>query len=85
MGGRAAEGPWLSLSNTSSSSANKTTDGETTELRSHTEQFRSTNWSLKDPGADSSPPPPRSDKEKDPQSTNLKQENMDYKYGANKE
>ena len=91
MGGRAAEGPWLSLSNISSSSANKTTDGETTELRSHTEQFRSTNWSLKDPGADSSPPPPQSDKEtpadtlwpespktKDPQSTDLKQKNMDY-------
>ena len=33
MGGRAAEGPWLSLSNTSSSSNNKTTDGENTELR----------------------------------------------------
>ena len=97
-GRRAAEGPWLSLSNTSSSSANKTTDGETTELRSHTEQFRSTTWSLKDPGADSSPPPPRSDREtpdgalwpessetKDPQSTDLKQGNMDYKHGANKE
>ena len=97
MGGRAAEGPWLSLCNTLSSSANKTTGGETTELRSHTEQFRSTNWSLKDPGADSSPPPPRSDREtptdavwpespktKDPQSTVLKQENMDYKHGAKK-
>ena len=97
-GGRAAEGPWLSLSNISSSSANKTTDGETTELRSHTEQFRSTNWSLKYPGADSFPPPPRSDKDtptdalwpessktKDPQSTDLKQEHMDYKHGANKE
>ena len=56
---RAAEGPWLLLSNTSSSSANKTTEGETTELRSHTEQFRSTNWSLMDPGADFPPPPPR--------------------------
>ena len=90
MGGRAAEGPWLSLSITSSSSANKTLDGETTELRSHTEQFRSTNWSLKDPGADSSPLLPRSDgetpadtlwpessKTKDPQSTDPKQENMD--------
>ena len=98
MGGRAAEGLWLSLSNTSSSSANKTTDGETTELRSHTEQFRITNWSLKDSGADSSPLPPRSDREtpadalwpespktKDPQSTDLKQENMDYKNGAKKE
>ena len=98
MGGRAAEGPWLSLSSTSSSSAKKTTDGETTELRSHTEQFRSTNWSLKDPGGDFSPPPLRSDrgtptdalwpespKMKDPQSTDLKPENMDYKHGANKE
>ena len=98
MGGRAAEGPWLSLSNTSSSSANKTTDGETTELRSHTEKFRSTNWSLKDPGADSSPLPtrsvrktptdalwPESPKTKYPQSTDLKQENLDYKHGANKE
>ena len=63
MGGRAAEGPWLSLSSTSSSSANKTTDGETTELRSHTEQFRSTNWSLMDTGADFSPPPPRNGRE----------------------
>ena len=98
MGGRAAEGPWLSLSNTSSSSANKTTNGKTTELRSHTEEFRSINWSLMDPGADSSPPPPRSGREtpvyalwpkspktKDPQSTDLKQENMDYKHGANEE
>ena len=98
MGGRAAESPSFSLSNTSSSSANKTTDGETTESRSHTEQFRSTNWSLKDPGADSSPSPPRSDREtptdplwpespktKEPQSTDLKQENMDYKHGAIKE
>ena len=87
MGRRAAEGPWLSFSNTPSSSANKITDGETTESRSHTDQFRSTNWSLKDPGADSSPPPPRSDREtptdalwpelpktKDHQSTDLKQE-----------
>ena len=98
MVGRAAEGPWLSLSNISSSSANKTTDGESTELRSYTDQFRSTNWSLKDPGADFPPPTPRSDREtptdarlpespktKDPQSTDLKQENMDYKHGANKE
>ena len=73
-------------------------DGETTELRSHTEQFRSTNWSLMVPGADSSPPPPRSDietpadalwpkslKMKDFHCTDLKQENMDYKHGANEE
>ena len=98
IGGRAVEGPWLSLSDTSSSSANKTTDGETKELRSHTEQFRSTKWSLKDPGADSFPPPPQSDREtptdalwpespktKDPQSTDLHQENMHYKHGANEE
>ena len=98
MGGRAAQGPWLSLSNTSSSSANKTTDGETAELQSQTEQFRSTNWSSKDPGAVSSPPHPQSDKEtpadalwpessktKDLQCTDLKQENMDYKHGANEE
>ena len=57
------EGPWLSLSYTSSSSDNKITDGENTELRSHTEQFRSTNWSIMDAGADSSPPLPRSDRE----------------------
>ena len=57
------EGRWLSFSNTSSSSDNKITNGETTESRSHTEQFRNTNWSLMDPGADSSPPPPRSDRE----------------------
>ena len=63
MLGRAAKGPWLSLSNTSSSSDNKTTDGETTELRSHMEQFRSTNWSLMDQGADFSHPPPQSDNE----------------------
>ena len=98
MGGRAAEGPWLSLSNTSSSSANKTTDVETTELRSHTEQFRSTNWSIMDPGADYSPPLPRngrdtpadalwleSSKTKDLQFTDLKQENRVYKHGANEE
>ena len=76
----------------------KTTAGETTELRSHTEQFRSTNWSLIDPGADSSPRPPRRDREtpadalrpeslkmKDFHGTDLKQENMDYKHGANEE
>ena len=68
------------------------------ELRIHTEQFRSTNWSLMDPRADSSPLPPQSDREtpvdalwpespktKDPQSDDIKQENMDYKHGANKE
>ena len=92
------EGPWFSLSNTSSSSANKITDGETTELRSYTEHFRSTNWSLMDPGADSSPPPPRSGKQtpvdalwpeslkmKDFQCIDLKQDNMDYKHGLNEE
>ena len=63
MGGRAAERPRLSLSNTSLGCDNKTTDGETTELRSHTEQFRSTNWFLMDQGADFSLPPPQSDKE----------------------
>ena len=74
------------------------TDGETTELRSHTEQFRSTNWSLMDPGADSPPPSPRSGKEttadalwpeplkmKDFHCNDLKQENMNYKHGANEE
>ena len=74
------------------------TDGETTELRSHTEQFRSTNWSSMDPGADFSPPPLRNGREtptdalwpesltmKDLQSTDLKEENMDYKYGINEE
>ena len=98
MGGRAAEGPWLSLSNTSLRSANKTTNGETTELRSHTEQFRSTNWSLMDSGADFSPPPPRngrgtpvealwleSSRVKNLQCTDLRQVNMDYKHGANEE
>ena len=68
------------------------------ELRSHTEQFRSTNWSLKDPGADSSPPPPQSDREtpadvlwpesrktKDLRKTDLKEGNMNYKHGANEE
>ena len=99
LGGRAAEGPWLSLSNTSSSSANKTTDGETTESRSHSEQFRGTNWSLMDPKrAAFSPPPPRNGTEtpadalwleslktKDLQCIDLKQENMDYKQGANEE
>ena len=74
------------------------TDGETTQLRSHTEQFRSTNWSSMDPGANFSPPPLRNGREtptdalwpesptmKDLQSTDLKQENMDYKHGTNKE
>ena len=63
MGARDVDGPCLSLPNTSSTSDNKITDGETQELRSHTEQFRSTNWSLMDPGANFSPPPPQSDKE----------------------
>ena len=49
-------------SSTSSSSDNKITHGETQELRSHTKQFRSTNWSLTDPGVDFSPPSPQSDK-----------------------
>ena len=84
------EGPWFSLSNTSSSSANKITDDKTTELRSHTEQFRSTIWSLLDPEADSFLPQPRNGKEtpadavwpeslkmKDFHCTDLKQENMD--------
>ena len=35
------------------------TNNETTDLWSHTVQFRSTNWSSRDPGADFSPPPPR--------------------------
>ena len=74
------------------------TDGETTELRSHTEQFRSTNWSSMDPGADFFPPPLRNGREtptyalwlesptmKDLQSTDLKQENMDYKHGTNED
>ena len=95
---RAVDGPWLSLSNTSSSSDNKIAHGENTELRSHTEQFRSTNWSSRDPRADSSTPPPQSDREtpadvlwpqsrktKDLRSTNLKQENMSHKHGANEE
>ena len=98
MGGHAVDGPWLSLSNTSSSSDNKITHGETTKLRSHTEQFRSTSWSSRDPGADCSPPPPQGDTETPPdvlwpeswktrdlQSTDLKQENMNYKHGANEE
>ena len=68
-----------------------------TEIRSHSEQFRSTNWSLMDPGADSSPPP-RSDREtpadarwpeslkmKDFHCTEITQEKMDYKHGANEE
>ena len=97
MGGRDAESPWLSLSNNSLSSDNKKTYGETTELRSHTEKFRSTSWSLMDPGADSSPPLqsdketpadvlwPESRKTKDLRSTDLKQENMIYKHGENEE
>ena len=81
-----------------SGSDNNITHGEIKELRSHTEQFLSTNWSLMDPGADSSPPPPQSDREtpadvlwpesrkmKDLRSTDLKQENMSYKHGANEE
>ena len=92
------DGPWLSLSNTSSSSESKITDGETTEIRSHTEPFQSTNWSLMDPAADSSLPQPRSDKEtpadalwpeslkmKDFHCTDVTQENMDYQHGANEE
>ena len=74
------------------------TNHETTELRSHTEQFRSTNWSSTDPGADSSPPQLLNGREtpadalsleslmmKDFQSTDLKQENMNCKHGANEE
>ena len=63
MAGRDVDGPWFSLSSTSSSSDNKVTHGETKELRSHTVQLWSTNWSLRDPGADFFPPPPQSDKE----------------------
>ena len=98
MGRRAVHGPWLSLPNTSSVSDNKTTFSETTELRSRTEQFRSTNWSSRDPRADSSPPLPQSDREtpvdvlwresrktKDLRSTDLKQENMSHKHGTNEE
>ena len=74
------------------------TNHETTELRSHTEQFRSTNWSSADPGADSSPLQLRNGKEtpadalspesltmKDLHCTDLKEENMDYKHGTNEE
>ena len=102
MGGPDVDGPWLSLSNTSSSSDNKITHGETTELptelRSHTEQFRSTNWSSGDPGADSSPPAPQSDREtpadvlwpetwktNDLWTTDVKQESMSHKHGGNEE
>ena len=76
----------------------KITYGETTEVRSHTEQFRSTDWSSMDPRADSSPPPlqsgretpadalwPESRKTKDPRSTGLKQGIMSYKHEANEE
>ena len=62
MGGRDVDGPWLSLSNTSSSCDDKRTHGETKELRSHTEQFCSTKWSLMNPGAHFSPSPPESGK-----------------------
>ena len=70
------------------------------ELRSHTEQFRSTNWSLMNPRANSSSPPPpaQSDREtpvdvrrlewekpKDLRSTHLKRKNMSHKHGANEE
>ena len=92
------EGPWFSLSNTSTGSANKITDGETTELRSHTEQFLGSNWSLIDPEAGSSPSPPQtnrdtpfdvlwpeSTKTKDLQSADLNHEKMSYKHGANEE
>ena len=98
MEGRDVEGPWLSLFNTSSSSDNEITHRETKELRSHTEQFRSTNWSSRDPGADSSPPPPQSDSETpadvlwpesrkatDLRSADLKQENMSHNHGANED
>ena len=74
------------------------TNHETTELRSHKEQFRSTNWSSTNPGADSVPLQLRNGREtpadalspesltmKDLQSTDLKQENMDYKQEANEE
>ena len=58
----------------------------------------STNWPSRDPGADSSPPPPRIDREtpadvlwpelrkvKDLRSTDLKLENTSHKHGANEE
>ena len=89
------DGPWLSLPNTSSSSDNKITHGETKELRNHTDQFRSTNCSLMDSGADYSPPLPQSDKEtvadvllpewgktKDRRITDLMQEKIRHKHGA---
>ena len=76
----------------------QTTNHETTEFRSPTEQFRSTNWSSTDPRPDFSPLQLRNGREtpadalspesltmKDLQSTDLKQENMDYKHGANEE
>ena len=72
------------------------TNNETTELVSHTEHFLSTKWSSMDPGADFSPlrkgretPTdalwPESLTMKDLQSTDLKQENMEYKHGLNEE
>ena len=74
------------------------THDEPKDIRSHTEQFRIINWSLKDPGAEFSPLPPQSDKEtpadvlwpelnktKDLRSTDLKQENMSQKLGVNEE
>ena len=52
MGARDVDGPWFNLPDTSSSFDNKITHGESEELRSHTEQFRSTNWSSMDPVVD---------------------------------
>ena len=90
-GGRDVVGSWLSLSNTSLNSDNKTTHGEPQELRS-------TNWSLMDPGHDFSPPPPQNDKKtlvdvlwpewektKGLRSTGLNQGKMSHKHGANEE
>ena len=92
------DGPWLSLSNTSSSSDNQITHGESKELRSRTEPLGSTNWSLLDPRADFFPFASQSDKEipadvlwpergktKDLRSTDLRQGNMSHKQGANEE
>ena len=92
------DGPCVGLSNTSSSSDKKITQGETQELRSHTEQFRTTNLSLTDPGAEFFAPLPQSDREtpadvlwtewgktKYLRRTDLKQGKMSQKQGANEE
>ena len=89
MGGHDVDGPWLSLSSTSSNPYNKKAHVDHKIYGVRLKSFGDTNWSLVDPRADVSPLPPLNDKEtpvyalrpklqkrKDPRSADLKQENM---------